>query len=81
MIAKCDTDCWLNLFVHVVWIVSVELEDMMADIKCDNCGRVVKHVQSIKPLADLTICDDCLGFAKGGVSTTLRVAALVLSIS
>ncbi|QHJ77792.1 MAG: hypothetical protein [Caudoviricetes sp.] len=53
----------------------------MADVKCDNCGRVVKHVQSIKPLADLTICDDCLGFARGGVSTTLRVAALVLSIS
>ena len=47
-------------------------------MKCENCKREVKHVQSIKPVSDLIICDDCLEYAKAGVISVLRVAAMVL---
>jgi len=62
--------------------IAVEREDMMAETnKCDNCGRVVKHVQSIKPLADMSICDECFKYVQGGVKSTLHVASIVVPLS
>ncbi len=60
----------------------IEWEDNMAEnIKCDNCGRVVKHVQSIRPLADMSICDECFKYVQGGVKSTLHVASIVVPLS
>lgn len=47
-------------------------------MKCENCKRDVNHVQSINPVMDLTICDDCLNYVRAGAINVLRVAAMVL---
>lgn len=47
-------------------------------MKCENCKREMRHVQSIEPVSDLVICDDCLTYVKAGAISVLRVAAIVL---
>lgn len=49
-------------------------------MKCENCQRDVKHVQSIEPFLPIKVCDDCVNYARAGVVSCLKVAAALLPI-
>ncbi len=49
-------------------------------MKCENCKREVPRIQSIKPFLDISVCDDCVNYARAGVVSCLKVAAALLPV-